>query len=179
MWKWYCSNSIYQAEVCQKSHDNNQIRSWIDFKSIEVGMSGLWGVGEGSRDCWCRGSTATTITAVCLCLCMWMSSNGGGNVLWLRKLMKLYLLYFSTQLLVQQRIHCWDYLTSYFLWYPLVRRVYTSLSSSPLISCINTVSIPSPIICFGTKNVLFFPYLKKKKKSMPCFYRNVYFPPSK
>lgn len=25
-------------------------------------------VGEGDRDCWCLGSTGTTITAVCVCV---------------------------------------------------------------------------------------------------------------
>lgn len=32
-------------------------------------------MGEGSRDCWCSGSTATTITAVCACVYVCVSDR--------------------------------------------------------------------------------------------------------
>lgn len=38
-------------------------------------------MGEGSRDCWCSGSTATTITAVCACVCVSMCVSDRVNEL--------------------------------------------------------------------------------------------------
>ena len=108
-------------------------------------------MGEGSRDCWCRGSTATTITAVCalgvcVCVCVCLCDivnelewKWGCVMAHKSDEMTSPLLEHTAAIAAKNALL--RYLAFYFLW----SEVSARLSCSPLISYIHTMTALCPL----------------------------------